>query len=195
MMPSTNLILGSQSPRRKELLQQAGFSFDVHTVDFDESYPKGMENKEVAEYIANSKNRALRELHSDSTIVTADTIVISNKKILGKPKDEADATKMLSLLSGNSHKVITGVCVSNGNNHSAFSSTTSVKVKALSIKEINYYLSNFQPFDKAGAYGIQEWFGLIAIERIKGSYYNVVGMPIDKVYKALVNEFGITPTY
>lgn len=193
MKHSTKLILGSGSPRRIELLRDAGFTFKVERVDFDEIFPEDILPDDVAKFLAIGKNKAYRESHKDAVIITADTVVISNGEILGKPKDEKDAINMLSSLSGTFHKVVTGVCVSSTEYVHSFSVHTKVKVKPLSIKEINHYIAQFQPFDKAGAYGIQEWFGLIAIESIEGSYYNVVGLPIHEVYQVLTEEFDISP--
>ncbi len=190
MMLSNKLILGSQSPRRKELLEKAGFEFEVRSMDFEETYPDEMSVLEVAEYLSVEKNKALRTILENQIIITADTVVISNGRILEKPTDENDAITMLSGLSGQIHEVVTGVCISNGQKQRSISVTTEVKVKPLSIKEINYYITNYKPFDKAGAYGIQEWFGLIAIEWINGSYYNVVGLPVDQVYTILTEEFS-----
>lgn len=192
-MLSNNLILGSQSPRRQELLQQAGYKFDVRSIDFDESYPEDLPAGDVAEYIAKGKNDAYRSQFPTDTIITADTVVISNQTILGKPQNKEEAIKMLSLLSGTTHSVITGVTISSPEKHQSVSSHTEVKVRLLSIKEIEYYIDHFSPFDKAGAYGIQEWFGLTMIKKVNGSYYNVVGLPVDKVYKLLTEEFNIYP--
>ncbi len=190
MKLSNKLILGSQSPRRKELLKQAGFEFEVRSIDFDESFPEELPSKDVAEYLAVEKNKAFRTSLKNEVVVTADTIVIANGNILGKPVNEQDAINMLSALSGQIHEVVTGICISNGEKQRSSSVTTKVKVKPLSIKEINHYIANFEPFDKAGAYGIQEWFGLIAVEWIEGSYFNVVGLPVHKVYTILTEEFG-----
>ncbi len=190
-MPSNSLILGSQSPRRKQLLEEAGFKFRVETIDFDEVFPQDMPVHNVAEYLATEKNKAFRKIHKKEIVLTADTVVIVNNKILGKPKNEDEAINMLSSLSGIVHQVVTGICISNDTKQHSTSVTTEVKVKPLSIKEINHYISNFSPFDKAGAYGIQEWFGLVAVEWVKGSYYNVVGLPVDKVYNLLTEDFDL----
>jgi len=192
-MHSNKLILGSQSPRRQVLLENAGFQFEVKSIDHDEVFPQDMPPEDVAEYLAIEKNRAFREQLNDEIVITADTVVISKERILGKPKDKVEAINMLSALSGISHSVVTGVCISNNQNRHSFSSTTEVKIKTLSIKEIDYYVSKYESFDKAGAYGIQEWFGLIAVEWIKGSFYNVVGLPIHKVYTILTEEFSVSP--
>ncbi|MEP5611753.1 MAG: Maf family nucleotide pyrophosphatase [Cyclobacteriaceae bacterium] len=193
MTHSTKLILGSQSPRRRDLLENVGFQFEVKSIDHDEVFPDDMPVEDVAEFLAIEKNRAFREQLKDETVLTADTVVISKDRILGKPKNKVEAINMLSALSGNSHSVVTGVCISNDQNRHSLSSSTQVKIKTLSINEINHYVSKFEPFDKAGAYGIQEWFGLIAVEWIKGSFYNVVGLPIHEVYDILTEEFSISP--
>lgn len=193
MAHSSKLILGSQSPRRRELLEKAGFQFEVHSIDHDEIFPDDMITEDVAEFLAIEKNKAFRLQFQRDIIITADTVVISKEKILGKPKDKLDAVNMLSALSGVSHLVVTGVCISDNKNRHSFSSQTEVKIKTLSIKEIGFYISKFEPFDKAGAYGIQEWFGLIAVEWIKGSFYNVVGLPIHEVNNILAEEFAISP--
>lgn len=193
MKHSNNLILGSQSPRRKELLEKAGFEFSVMSTDFDEIFSDELPLEEVAEYLAIGKNKACRDACKNEIVLTADTVVIGNSKILGKPKDREDAMKMLQSLSGKTHLVVSGVAISNATEHQSFSSLTEVKVKLLSTKEIAYYIDGYSPMDKAGAYGIQEWFGLTAIEWIKGSYFNVVGLPIHEVYEALTTSFGVTP--
>lgn len=193
MRHSSKLILGSQSPRRSELLERAGFEFEVQSIDHNEVFPDDMIAEDVAEFLAIEKNKAFRHQFQEAVIVTADTVVISKGKILGKPKDKLDAINMLSALSGVSHSVVTGVCISDDKNRHSFNSTTEVKIKTLSIKEIDFYISKFKPYDKAGAYGIQEWFGLIAVEWIRGSFYNVVGLPIHEVNNILAEEFAISP--
>ncbi|MEM6829226.1 MAG: Maf family nucleotide pyrophosphatase [Bacteroidota bacterium] len=187
------LILGSQSPRRQALLQEAGFDFEVKKMDVDESFSETMNPLEVAAYLAKEKSRAYLQSFAGHTILTADTVVIQNEHILGKPKDREQAKEMLERISGNIHQVVTGVCISNAIKTDVFHSITEVKTKALTHEEIDYYIDRYQPFDKAGAYGIQEWFGLVAIEWINGSFYNVVGLPIHLVYQSLVEKFGITP--
>lgn len=193
MKHSNKLILGSQSPRRKQLLKQVGFTFDVISADFEEIFPEEMPVKDVAEFLATEKNRVCREICQDETILTSDTVVIVDNKILGKPMDKKHATEMLQSLSRKSHLVVSGVTISNNSKRISFSNTTEVKVKDLSVQEITHYVDKFQPMDKAGAYGIQEWFGLAAIDWIKGSYFNVVGLPIHKVYGVLTSDFGISP--
>lgn len=194
MKPSTKLILGSQSPRRKELLENAGFGFDVKAIDFNEDFSQEMAAIDVAEYLAEGKNQACRLTYKEEVIITADTIVILDDVVLGKPKNADEAANMLSSLSGRTHLVVTGVCISNAVQKNTFRSETQVKVSDLTSEEIDYYIHNYKPFDKAGAYGIQEWYGLIGVEWIKGSFYNVVGLPIDRVYQVLKKEFEIGPS-
>jgi septum formation protein len=180
------IILGSASPRRKELLSAAGFSFEVRTKDTDESFPSELPSDDVALFVATKKLEALLEnLEDDTVLICADTTVVVDEVILNKPVDALEAKKMLQLLSGRSHKVITGVCMASMHRSHSFSVVTTVFFKALSSDEIDFYIREFQPFDKAGAYGIQEWIGHTAIERIEGAYNNVVGLPTHEVYEAL----------
>ncbi len=180
------LILASSSPRRQELLKAAGFNFEVKVIDTDESFPASMPVLDVAQYVAQKKANAFAEKVNDEIIITADTMVISGNQALGKPKNVAEAKLMLQRLSGKSHQVITGVCVFSKEKQVSFDETTEVLFKKLTDKEIDYYIKHFQPFDKAGAYGIQEWIGMIGIEKIIGSYYNVMGLPTHKVYEVLM---------
>jgi septum formation protein len=180
------IILGSASPRRKELLSAAGFSFEVRTKDTDESFPSELPSDEVALFVATKKLEALLEnLEEDAVLICADTTVVVEKQILNKPKDAAEAREMLQTLSNRSHKVITGVCIASKQKSHSFSVVTTVFFKELSSDEIEYYIQEFKPFDKAGGYGIQEWIGHAAIVRIEGSYNNVVGLPTHEVYEAL----------
>jgi len=179
------LILASASPRRKELLAQAGFDFTVEPRNADESFPSDMNPDEVAEYIANRKADPFSQDIGDRTILTADTVVIYDGEILGKPRDAQDAAVFLRKLSGSVHKVVTAVCIMNASKRTSFSSTSLVHFHTLSDEEIAFYIEKFQPFDKAGAYGIQEWIGLTKIAKIEGSYYNIVGLPVDRVYEEL----------
>lgn len=180
------LILASKSPRRSQLLKDAGFDFSVKTMEVDESFPDDLEVHKVAEYIALNKAKAFQSSISNEIVITADTVVIVDDKILAKPADHQEAYEMIKSMSGRSHEVMTGVALVTKDNISTFSDTTKVIFKPLSDHEINYYIENYKPFDKAGAYGIQEWIGMIGIERIEGSYFNVVGLPIQKVYQALL---------
>lgn len=184
------LILASQSPRRKELLSNLGYNFSQRIKKVEESYPNNLKPEEVAEYLSKKKSEAYEsDLAENEIVITADTVVILNKSILGKAKNKAEATKMLKQLSGKKHHVVSGVCLLKKGTRKAFSVTTTVYMKELSSEEIEYYVDNFQPFDKAGAYGIQEWIGYIGVEKIEGSFYNVMGLPLRELYTAL-NEFA-----
>ncbi len=185
----SNLILASKSPRRKELLAAAGLEFEVKTIDFEETFDAEMDVMKVAEYLAIEKNKAHREAFKDGTIISSDTVVVFNDQILGKPKDKAEAKSVLMLLSGKIHQVISGVCVSNEHKQISFSNLTEVKFRILEEDEIDHYIQIAPPLDKAGSYGIQDWIGLIGVEWIKGSYFNVVGLPVDELYSVLKEEF------
>ena len=181
------LILASNSPRRKELLAGLGVPFEVRVLqDIDEHYPENLPVNEVARYIAKEKADAYRRIvASDELIITADTVVIVGDEILGKPIDEADAVRMLKLLSGRTHQVTTGVCLLTAEKERCFDVTTDVTFKALTDEEIHYYVDRYRPFDKAGAYGIQEWIGYIGVTGLHGSYYNVMGLPVQRIYQEL----------
>ena len=181
------IILASNSPRRKELLAGLGLPFEVRVLqDIDESYPADLSVSDVALYIAGKKADAYRAVvKTDELIITADTVVIVGDEILGKPVDGADAVRMLRLLSGRTHQVTTGVCLLTATNEHRFSVTTDVTFKALSDEEIHYYVDTYKPFDKAGAYGIQEWIGYIGVTGLRGSYYNVMGLPVQRIYEAI----------
>lgn len=181
------ITLASNSPRRKELLAGLGLPFEVRVLQgIDESYPDDLPVSDVALYIAGKKADAYRSvLQPDELIITADTVVIVDNEILGKPVDEADAERMLRLISGRTHQVTTGVCLLSPERESRFSVTTDVTFKQLSTDEISYYISHYQPFDKAGAYGIQEWIGYIGVTGLHGSYYNVMGLPVQRIYTEL----------
>lgn len=184
-----NLILASNSPRRKQLLEAAGFEFEVRTIDFEENFPDVLMADKVAEYLAVEKNKAHREAFDEGLILTADTVVIFTDKILGKPKDENEARQVLKILSGKIHQVMSGVCISSEDKQISFSNLTEVKFRELDDEEIDHYIKIAPPLDKAGSYGIQDWIGLIGVEWIQGSFYNVVGLPVDQVYKVLKEEF------
>jgi len=180
------LILASASPRRQQLLKDAGYTFEVRLKNIEEKYPHDLALEKVPEYLSRLKAEAFREeLKDDEILVTADTVVCIHDKILGKPADRADAIRMLQELSGNRHQVITGVCVTTRAEQHSFFVLTNVFFKTLSNREIEYYVDTCKPFDKAGAYGIQEWIGYIGIERIEGSFYNVMGLPVQKLYETL----------
>lgn len=178
------LILASNSPRRKELLGGLGLPFEVRVLkDIDESYPFDLPVGQVAIYIAGKKAQAYRQsIREDELIITADTVVIVDDQILGKPVDAADAQRMLRLLSGRTHQVTTGVCMLTSRQERRFDVTTEVTFKPLSDDEIDYYVARYKPFDKAGAYGIQEWIGYIGVTGLSGSYYNVMGLPVQRIY-------------
>lgn len=183
------IILSSKSPRRQQLLADMGIEFDVKTIEVEEVYPDDLPSKDVASYLAELKAEPFRNQLDDSTIViTSDTVVVLKDMVLGKPKDRAQAIEMLNRLSGNTHEVITGVCLLSKGKKRCFSSSTKVYFKHLTASEIEYYVDNYNPFDKAGSYGIQEWIGYIGIEKIEGSYFNVMGLPVHELYKEL-NEF------
>ena len=181
---NSNLILASGSPRRKQILEEAGISFTVRIKNTPENYPADLDTIEVPSYLARIKAKAFTNL-GDETIITADTIVLLDGMILGKPNDYDQAFSMLRSLSGNKHQVITGVCLLNKNTETTFSDTTDVYFRKLSDAEINFYLENYKPYDKAGSYGIQEWLGMVGIEKISGSYFNVMGLPIHKLHAEL----------
>jgi septum formation protein len=188
------IILGSGSPRRKELLAALGYSFEVRTKDTDESYPTTMSCEEVPTFLAKQKAAALLyELNEDELLICADTVVILNNQILGKPANKEEATKMLNLLSGKTHKVITGVFISDSKQEEIFSETTEVTFNTLTENQINYYIEEFHPFDKAGSYGIQEWIGFIGVFSISGTYANVMGLPTHQLFAILSNKFELSP--
>ena len=185
------LILASNSPRRKELLAGLGVPFEVRVLqDIDEHYPENLPVNEVARYIAKEKADAYRRIvAADELIITADTVVIVGDEILGKPVDEADAVRMLKLLSGRTHQVTTGVCLLTAEKERCFDVTTDVTFKTLTDEEIHYYVNRYRPFDKAGAYGIQEWIGYIGVTGLSGSYYNVMGLPVQRIYQELTKHY------
>ena len=185
------LILASNSPRRKELLAGLGVTFEVRVLqDIDEHYPENLPVNEVARYIAKEKADAYRRIvAADELIITADTVVIVGDEILGKPVDEADAVRMLKLLSGRTHQVTTGVCLLTAEKERCFDVTTDVTFKTLTDEEIHYYVNRYRPFDKAGAYGIQEWIGYIGVTGLNGSYYNVMGLPVQRIYQELIKHY------
>ena len=180
------LILASASPRRQLLMKDAGFTFEVRLKNVEEKYPQELHLENVPEYLSKVKASAFREeLKADEVLITADTVVCIHDRILGKPADRKEAISMLQELSGNRHLVVTGVSVTTRTEQLSFSSRTDVFFKHLSYEEIIFYVDTYKPFDKAGAYGIQEWIGYIGIERIEGSFYNVMGLPIQKLYETL----------
>ncbi len=185
----TKLILASNSPRRKELLGGLGIPFEVRVLQgIDESYPETVPTDKIAEFIATNKAKAY-EVAADEILITADTVVIVDDEILGKPADADDARQMLRKLSGKSHHVITGVSLKSYDKQKTFSVDTEVTFKTLSESEIDYYVTRYKPFDKAGAYGIQEWIGYIGVTSLRGSYFNVVGFPVQRIYDELCKSF------
>ena len=184
-MKIKNIILASKSPRREELLNLLNLDFKIEITEVNEVYPDNLEVNKIAEYLANLKANGFKSIHNDTIVITADTIVILDKQILGKPKNKTEAAKMLLSLSNRNHKVMTGVCIKSKDKTISFSNTTKVFFKELTSSEINFYIENYKPFDKAGSYGIQEWIGAIGITKIEGSYFNVVGLPINQLYKNL----------
>jgi len=183
-----NILLASNSPRRKQLVGEMDLSVSIIQQDVDESFPESLETKKVAEYIALKKSKAYKARIEDGQILlTADTIVVSNNVILGKPKTLAEAKEMIKALGGKDHFVITGVALRDEHKTISFSDFSEVSLSELNDKEIEYYLEKYSPLDKAGAYGIQEWFGHNFVESIRGSYTNIMGLPTEKLYKALKN--------
>jgi septum formation protein len=186
-----DLILASASPRRRQLLEEAGFKFRTASVDYEEKWPSHLRGREIAEFLATGKASAWSEpIRPGQIIITADTVVWCHDTVLGKPADAREAAKFLGLLSGCEHEVITGICLRDQARQHTFSVTTSVSFRNLSEEEIDYYVENYLPLDKAGAYGIQEWIGLRGITRIEGSYYNVVGMPVSDLYTQILHFTG-----
>lgn len=183
------VVLASNSPRRKELLQRLGINFKVRTLfGIDESYPDSLRGEDIVRYISRNKANAYRtSMAPDELLITADTIVYLEGKTMGKPKGVDEAKDMLRQLSGRVHQVITGVTILTADKTENFAVTSHVKFAELSEEEINFYVDNYLPFDKAGGYGIQEWIGLVSVEEIKGSYFNVVGLPIQRLYQKLKN--------
>ncbi|HRT89881.1 MAG TPA: Maf family nucleotide pyrophosphatase [Bacteroidales bacterium] len=188
--PGLRLVLASRSPRRQMLLAAAGLKFEVVEKDFDERWPGSLKGKEIAEYLARSKAEQLAGDFSsgDTVVITADTIVWCDGEVLGKPEDNKSAFRILKAISGKTHEVITGVGLLNGKRIKIFSETTLVTFDEITEEDIGYYVENFNPFDKAGAYGIQDWIGITANTKISGSYFNVVGLPVNRLLKEL-NDF------
>ena len=181
------LLLASKSPRRQYLLKELGLDFEVRTKEVDESFPEQLKAAEIPLYLCEKKANAFDEELTDNTIViTADTIVWVNGHVLNKPQNFDDAVRMLQLLSGKMHEVYTGVCLKSKHKTTSFVALTKVYFKELSLEEIEFYIGNYKPYDKAGAYGAQEWMGYIAIDRIEGTYFNVMGLPVRELYEALL---------
>ena len=182
-----SLILGSQSPRRKELFAGLNVPFSVEARETDETFPEEMNPLEVPEFLATLKSLPFKDdFRENDLLITADTIVLIENQVLGKPLDYDHAFEMLRILSGKKHVVITGVCITSATKQITFADHTDVWFKTLTDDEIDYYLTHYQPYDKAGSYGVQEWIGYVAIERIEGSYFNVMGLPIQRLYEELL---------
>ncbi len=184
-------VLASNSPRRRELMAGLGIDFEVRVMkDVSESYPANLPACDVPAYIAREKAAAY-DIACDELLVTADTVVIVDNQILGKPVDAAEARRMLRLVSGRSHEVVTGVCLTTADKQRTFSVVSEVSFKMLTDDEIDYYIHHYRPFDKAGAYGIQEWIGYVGVTALRGSYFNVMGLPVQRIYEELTTEFGL----
>ena len=180
------IILASQSPRRKQLLEWAEIPFDIIVKETDESYPANLLIHEIAVHIARNKALAVKpSIPATTAILAADTMVVLQERIIGKPKDREDAVSILSSLSGKQHQVITGVVILNGENEIAFAEITEVHFHELSLAQIEFYVDNYKPYDKAGAYAIQEWIGVVGIKSVTGDFYNVMGLPVSRVVQAL----------
>ena len=184
-----NLILASNSPRRRQLLTDAGFIFNVEVLPTDERFPDDLPSEEVAAYVSREKAEQFRGARPDSIVLTADTVVIAGNRILNKPADRDEAFEMLKNLSGASHKVITGISLLADDRITTVSDHATVHFRDLEDWEITYYIDHYKPFDKAGSYGIQEWIGMVAIEKIEGSFYTIMGLPVQVVYRLLQPYF------
>ncbi len=184
---SWNIILASKSPRRQNLLKELGFEFEIKTKDIEEIYPLELQREDVAVYLSELKASAFKsDLNDNDLVLTSDTIVCLNDEIIGKPTDRLGAIEMLGKLSGNKHEVITAVTLLSKEKQHTFYDVTEVYFKKLSSEEIEYYIDKYEPFDKAGSYGIQEWIGYIGIDKINGSYFNVMGLPVKRVYDEIL---------
>lgn len=189
-MFNKKIVLGSSSPRRIELIKNLGFACEVRKKEVEEIYPADMEAEQVPEYLSELKAHPLiNAIQENEVLLTSDTVVVLNDRILEKAENAKEAKEMLLDLSGNSHEVITGVHLYNPNKALSFTVKTKVFFKTLTLAEIDYYIKHFQPFDKAGAYGIQEWIGQIGVQKIEGCFYNVMGLPVNKVWETLHREF------
>ena len=181
-----NVILASGSPRRQQFFRDLDIDFSIQLKEIEEIYPENLKGVAITDYLSNLKSEAFSTLNDNDLLITSDTIVWLEGKALGKPKDAKDAFTMLRAMSGKKHEVITSVCLKSTSFQKIINDITIVTFKELSNDEIHYYINNYKPFDKAGAYGIQEWIGFIGIEKIEGSYFNVVGLPVHKLYKELM---------
>jgi len=183
----SQIILASQSPRRKQLLEWAEVDFEIILANTDESYPENLQPQEIAIHIARGKAKAVQSKAGNKIIVAADTIVVLNDEIIGKPVDRNDAISILNKLSGSHHKVITGVAILQHEKEVSFADTTDVEFHSLTQSQVKFYVDKYKPYDKAGAYAIQEWIGVFGIKRINGDFYNVMGLPVSRVVQALEN--------
>lgn len=182
-----HVILASKSPRRQQILKELGIPFEIQLKEVKEVYPEALKGAEITDYLAVLKAKPFKEnLQNNELIITSDTIVWLENRALGKPHSEKDAINMLQHISGKKHQVISSICLTTKNFQKTFNDTTEVYFKQLSLEEIEYYIRKYQPFDKAGSYGIQEWIGYIGIEKIVGSYFNVMGLPVHKLYEELM---------
>lgn len=187
-VPKYNYILASKSPRRQELLKSLGIEFEVQVQNGDEDYPVNLSKEEIPVFLAHQKATYFKnKLREKDLLITADTIVWFNGEVLGKPENKEKAVKTLQILSGQEHQVITGVCLTSTKKQKSFYSISNVRFKDLSLPEIEFYISEYKPFDKAGSYGIQEWIGYVGITHIEGSFYNVMGLPIQQLYTEILN--------
>lgn len=187
-LQNRNIILASGSPRRQDFLRDLGLNFEIRLKELEENYPDHLKAEEIADYLSKLKANAFKnELEPEDILITGDTVVWFQNEILHKPKSPEEAFEMLKKLSGNAHEVISSACITSVQKQAVFHDITKVYFKDLTDEEINYYIEHFQPFDKAGAYGIQEWIGQIGIEKIEGSFYNVMGLPIAKLYQNLAS--------
>ncbi|MBZ0100158.1 MAG: Maf family protein [Taibaiella sp.] len=180
-----DIILASQSPRRKQLLEMAEIEFEIRIADIDETPPPGIPAKDVPELLARQKAAVIAANNPGSIVIAADTVVLLDNEILGKPVNEADAIAILKKLSGHMHEVVSGVCIQKGNGIHSFSAVTEVYFRSLTKEQIRHYITSYHPYDKAGAYAIQEWIGIVGIEKINGDYYNVMGLPVGQVVEHL----------
>jgi len=185
LLKDKKIVLASQSPRRRELLKGLDVDFTVINPAAGEDYPDGLKKEEIAVYLAEKKAGSVHSVDNNNIIIASDTIVCLGDDILNKPAGRTEAIEMINRLSGSRHTVITGVCIRNGNRNSTFFSETEVFFSELETEEIEYYVDTYKPYDKAGSYGIQEWIGFIGIEKIRGSYFNVMGLPVQRLYREL----------
>lgn len=186
LLEDKKIILASNSPRRKQFLTELGISFEVNPTNIDESYPSHLKHSEITDFIAGIKSSCFNSLKDNEIVITSDTLVWNNEVVLGKPENKNEAFEIIRGLANKTHEVISSVCLKSNKKTVIFNAITEVTFSELTDEEIEFYIINFKPFDKAGAYGIQEWIGLIGIKEIKGSYTNVVGLPMEKLYHELI---------